>query len=107
MWTLSAAGKGNDAAIWGADDPFESESGASIASAPDGAILVVGSAAAPPYTFGRGSKNAKAARTFLATIAGTVTTPAGVLADPAAVVNVPAGSETFAGVSDAFLIRVQ
>jgi hypothetical protein len=29
------------------------------------------------------------------------------LADPAAVVNVPAGSETFAGVSDAFLIRVQ
>ena len=100
-------GQGEDAAIWGTGDPFEGESGASIASAPDGAVLVVGSAAAPPYTFSRGSKNAKAARTFLATIAGTVTTPAGVLADPAAVVNVPAGSETFAGVLDAFLIRLQ
>ena len=52
---------------------------------------------APPYTFSRGSKNAKAPRTFLATIVGTVTTPSGVVADPAAVVNVPAGSETFAG----------
>jgi hypothetical protein len=30
-----------------------------------------------------------------------------VVADPAAVVDVPAGSETFAGISDAFLIRVQ
>ena len=82
-------------------------SGASIATAPDGALLVAGSAGASPYTFGRGSKNAKAASTFLATIAGTVTQPAGVVGVPAAVVNTPAGSETFAGVSDAFLLRVQ
>ena len=107
VWTLSAAGKGKDAAIWGGDDLFEAEHGSSIAIAPGGDILVVGSAGAPPYAFSRGSKNAKAARTFLNTIAGTVTEPAGVVDTPAAVVNTPAGSETFAGVSDAFLIRVR
>ena len=107
VWSLSPTGKGDDAAIWGGDDPFETDSGASIATAPDGAIVVVGSAGAPPYTFSRGPKNAKAARTFLATIVGTVTTPAVSVADPSAVVSEPAGSETFAGISDAFLIRVQ
>ena len=107
VWTLMANGKGNDAGVWGGTDPFELERGTSIATAPDGAILVAGVAGAPPYTFSRGSKNAKAARTFLNTIAGTVTEPAGVLGNSAAVVNTPAGSETFAGVSDAFLLRVR
>jgi hypothetical protein len=107
VWTLLANGKGQDAAVWGGTDPFELEHGTSIATAPDGAILVVGSAGAAPYTFSRGSKNAKAASTFLATIAGTIAGPAGVLGNPAAVVNTPAGSESFAGVSDAFLLRVR
>ena len=107
VWSLSAAGKGSDAALWGGDDPFVSESGASIAVAPDGAIVVAGIAGASPYTFSRGSKNAKAARTFINTIAGTITTPAGAVNDPAAIVTIPAGSETFAGDTDAFLIRVQ
>ena len=107
VWSLSAAGKGSDAALWGGDDPFQSESGASIAVAPDGAVVVAGIAGASPYTFSRGSKNAKAARTFINTIAGTITTPAGVVSDPAAIVMIPAGSETFAGDTDAFLIRVQ
>jgi hypothetical protein len=107
VWTLLANGKGDDAAMWGGDDPFELERGARIAAAPGGSIIVVGSAGAPPYTLGGESKNAKAANTFLAAIDGTVTTPAGSLGTPAAVVNTPAGSETFAGVSDAFLIRVQ
>ena len=107
VWELSAAGKGSDAVLWGGDDPFQSESGASIAGAPDGAVVVAGVAGASPYTFSRGSKNAKAARTFINVIAGTVTTPAGVVNDPVAVVMIPAGSETFAGDTDAFLIRVQ
>jgi hypothetical protein len=51
--------------------------------------------------------NAKAASTFLATIVGTVTEPAGAVGVPVAVVNRPAGSEAFAGVSDAFLLRIQ
>jgi hypothetical protein len=49
---------------------------------------------------------AKAANMVLATIVGTVTTPAGEVGTPAALVNTPAGSETFTDVSDAFLIRV-
>ena len=107
VWSLLANGRGTDAAVWGGADPFEGESGASIAIAPGGAILVAGSAGASPYSLTRGSKNAKAASTFLNTIVGTVTQPAGVVGNPAAVVNVPNGSQTFAGVSDAFLLRVQ
>jgi hypothetical protein len=108
VWTLMANGKGNDAAVWGGTDPFEHERGASIAIAPGGAILVTGSAGAPPYTLSRGSKNAKAASTFLATIVGTVTTAAGVVGASAAVVNTSVtGSETYVGLSDAFLLRVQ
>jgi len=107
VWTLLANGKANDASVWVGNDPFEGENGESIATAPDGTILVAGSAGASPYTFSRGSKNAKAASTFLATIAGTITTPAGVTGIPAAVVQTPVGSETFAGVSDAFLLRIQ
>jgi uncharacterized delta-60 repeat protein len=107
VWTLLANGKANDASVWVGNDPFEGEFGQSIATAPDGTILVAGSAGASPYTFSRGSKNAKAASTFLATIAGTITTPAGVLGDSAAVALIPVGSETFAGASDAFLLRIQ
>lgn len=106
VWTLLANGKASDASVWGGNDPFELENGASIAAAPDGTVVVVGSAGAPPYALSRGSKNAKAANTFLATIVGTVTTPVAAAGNPAAVVRTPAGSETFAGVSDAFLLRV-
>lgn len=107
VWTLLANGKASDAGVWSSADPFEAANGAAIATASDGAILVAGSAGASPYTFSRGSKNAKAASTFLATIVGTVTEPAGTLGNPSAVVNIPAGSETFAGGSDAFLLRLR
>ena len=107
VWSVLANGKGHDAAIWGGGDPFEGERAASIASGPGGAIVVAGSAGASPYAFGRGSKNAKAADAFLAAFAGTVTEPAGVVGVTAAVVATPEGSETFAGSSDAFLLRIQ
>jgi hypothetical protein len=107
VWSLLANGKGNDAAVWSGTDPFETENGTAIATAPGGAVLVAGSAGASPYTFSRGSKNAKAASTFLATIVGTVTAPTVRVGNPSAVVNIPVGSETFAGASDAFLLRVQ
>lgn len=106
-WSVLANGKGHDAAVWGGGDPFEGERGVSIASGPGGAIVVAGSAGASPYTFGRGSKNAKSADAFLAAFAGTVTEPAGIVGVPAAVVAIPAGSETFAGSSDAFLLCIQ
>ena len=107
VWTLMANGKGSDAGIWGGDDPFELEHGTSVAAAPGGEIVAVGSAGASPYAFDRGSKNAKAVDMFLNIIVGNVAVPAGVVGASAAVVNTPVGSETYAGVSDAFLIRVR
>jgi hypothetical protein len=107
VWNVLANGKGHDAAVWGGGDPFEGERGVSIASGPGGAIVVAGSAGASPYAFSRGSKNAKSADAFLAAFPGTVTEPAGVVGVTAAVVATPPGSETFAGSSDAFLLRIQ
>ena len=107
VWSVLANGKGQDAAVWGGADPFEGERGVSIARGQGGAIVVAGSAGASPYAFARGSKNAKAADAFLVTFAGTVTEPAGVVGVRAAVVAIPLGSETFAGSSDAFLLRLQ
>ena len=107
VWTLQANGKALDAAVWGGSDPFESARGESIATASGGGIVVAGVVGAPPFAFARGSKNAKAANVFVAAIQGTVTDPAGAIATPAATVNTPAASETFAGVSDALLLRLQ
>ena len=107
VWNVLGNGKGQDAAVWGGADPFEGEGGVSIASGPGGAIVVAGSAGASPYAFGRGSKITKAANAFLATFSGTVTVPAGVVGVTAALVATPVGSETFAGSSDAFLLRIQ
>jgi hypothetical protein len=107
VWNVLANGKGQDAAVWGGGDPLEGERAVSIAIGPAGAIVVAGSAGASPYSFGRGSKNAKTADAFLVAVAGTVTDPGGVVGATAAVVATPAGSETFAGSSDAFLLRVQ
>jgi hypothetical protein len=77
VWTLTAAGKGQDAAVWGGSDPFQVDAGASVAGAPGGSVVVVGTAGAPTYTFARGSKNAKAANTYNDPIFETVTTPGG------------------------------
>jgi len=107
VWNVLANGRGQGTALWGGGDPFEGERAVSIASSPGGGFVVAGSAGAPPYAFGRGSKNAKAADAFLAPVAGTVTEPDGVVGATAAVVAIPAGSETFAGSSDAFLLRLQ
>jgi hypothetical protein len=107
VWTLLGDGKPDSAAIWGGNDQFEGEGAEGIAVTASGDIIVVGAAGAPLYTLGRGSKNGKSVDAFVAEIAGTVTEPAGVVGAPAAAVNTPPGSETFAGVSDAFLIRLQ
>ena len=107
VWTLSGSGKSNDAAVWGGTAEFEGEHAQSIAVAPNGDIVVAGVAGPPPYTFARGSKNAKAASVFREDVVGTVTDPAKPVGTPATPVNPVTGSETFAGESDAFLLRVQ
>jgi hypothetical protein len=107
VWTLLGDGKPKDAAIWGGNEEFESEGAEGIAVTASGDIIIVGAAGAPPYALSRGSKNGKSVTAVVNEITGTVTEPAGVVGVTAAAVNTPAGSETFAGVSDAFLIRVQ
>ena len=107
VWTLGPGGGGRDAALWGGGDPFQPDTGSSIAVAPDGALVVAGVAGEAPYAFINAKKIAKRATTFLNTVTGTVTTPAGVIGDPAAVVNTVGGRQSFAGETDAFLIRVQ
>ena len=107
VWTLSANGKGEDAAVWGGIDQFEGEHAQSIAVAPNLDVVVVGSAGPPPYTFARGSKGAKAASAFREVVEGIVTDPAKQVGMPTTPVNPVVGSETFAGESDAFLLRVQ
>ena len=62
VWTLSAAGKGDDAAIWGAGDPFEGESGASIAERARWRHPRRRLRAAPPYAFTRGSRTRRPRR---------------------------------------------
>jgi hypothetical protein len=107
VWTLLGNGKPDSAAIWGGNEEFQGESGEGIAVTPAGNVIIVGAAGAPPYALDRGSKGGKSVDLVVAEIVGTVTDPAGVVGVTAAVVNTPAGSETFAGVSDAFLIRLQ
>ena len=41
-------GQGEDAAVWGGDDPFQPDTGASIAITPEGAIVVAGSPGESP-----------------------------------------------------------
>jgi Domain of unknown function (DUF5122) beta-propeller len=106
--TFLSNGKGRDAAIWGGDPTdFESESGVRIDVASDGALVVAGAAGAPPYTFIKGSKSVKTPAAFLVTPAGTVATPAAVVGTANGIVGVPNGSLTYAGESDAALLRIQ
>ena len=80
-----------------------------LAAAADGSVYVTGGT----RSFSVGDEDAfllnKAANAdaFLAAFAGTVTEPAGAVGVSAAMVTIPAGSETFAGSSDAFLLRIQ
>jgi hypothetical protein len=106
--TFGPNGRERDAAIWAGDpNDFESERGQRIAVNADGGLVIAGVAGAPPYTFERARANAKRPDAFLVTPAGAVTTPAGVVGRALGIVRVPNGSLTFAGETDAFVLRVQ
>ena len=96
-------GKVRHASTWGGAD---NESGQAIATGADGAVYVAGVASAPPYVFDRAPTRTKTPDAFHATPAGTVTTPAASLAAPAGTVLAAEGSETFAGATDAFLLKI-
>ena len=83
------------------------EIGESIAVGPDGSLLVVGAAGAPPYRFRKIPNKTVAPNAFLVTPVGTVTVPGGLVGTPAGMVTNPNGSLTFAGATDAFVLRIQ
>ena len=102
---VAATGRAVDAATWGGVD---NESGESIAVASDGSVYVAGLASATPYTFASATTMAHRPRgTFLGVPAGTVTDPGVAAGTPAGAVTAVNGSTTFAGGTDAFLIKVQ
>jgi uncharacterized delta-60 repeat protein len=102
---LATTGRAVAAATWGGGD---NESGESIAVASDGSVYVAGLASAPPYTFARATRMTQRPRgAFLGVPAGTVTDPGVAAGTPAGAVTAVNGSTTFAGGTDAFLIKVQ
>ncbi|HEX8494046.1 MAG TPA: hypothetical protein VF658_14465 [Pyrinomonadaceae bacterium] len=96
-------GKAKHASTWGGAN---NESGQAIATGADGAVYVAGVASAPPYVFDRAPTRTKTPDAFLAIPAGTVTAPAASQTAPAATVLTPNGSQTFAGATDAFLLKI-
>ncbi|HWT00802.1 MAG TPA: hypothetical protein VN256_11190 [Pyrinomonadaceae bacterium] len=96
-------GKARHASTWGG---AENESGQAIAVGADGAVYVAGVASAPPYVFDRAPTKTKTPDAFLGTPAGTVTAPAASQTGLAGIVLTPDGSQTFAGNTDAFLLKI-
>jgi len=102
---LPATGRAVDAATWGGVD---NESGESIAVASDGSVYIAGLASAPPYTFAKAAKTTKRPKgTFLGVPGGTTMDPGVAAGTPAGTVTAVTGSTTFAGATDAFLIKLQ
>jgi hypothetical protein len=98
-------GKAREAMTWGGAAGFES--GNSIAVAPDGNILIAGVASAPPYVMNRVPPRLTRPDAFLIAPAGTVTMPTATVQIALGIVTTPNGSTTFAGVTDAMLLRLQ
>jgi len=92
------------AATWGgAGAQFAQD----LALAPDGSLYVAGGTTGPPpYKFRQASKKQGTPVSFLGTPTGTVTTPPGTATDPNGIVLVPNGSQTYAGGTDAVLLKI-
>ena len=74
--------------------------------APDGSLYVAALAQAPPWQFQDGRRRASRVKGSLVASAGLVTEASGTLSTPPGEVTVPDGQETFAGASDAALLKL-
>lgn len=100
-------GRKKKASMWGGS-PADSTSGEGIAISPDGTIAVTGFVHAPPYALGRASNSSRDADATSTDVISTAPTPASTVnIDPGGVVTVPNGSETYAGDTEAFFLRLQ
>jgi uncharacterized delta-60 repeat protein len=104
---FSAEGKKRKALVWGGS-PQESTSAESIAVSANGTIAVAGWAQNPPYFTNSSSNSLRSVDAFLEIVTGTITDPPALLDEaPGGQVTVPAGSETFGGVTDVLFLRLQ
>jgi hypothetical protein len=104
---FGADGRKKKASTWGGS-PNESANGEAIAISPDGTIAVAGSVHAPPYVFDSVSNSSRDADATTTDVISTAPDPAGsVNPDPGAVVRSPIGSETYAGDTEAFFLRLR
>jgi uncharacterized delta-60 repeat protein len=101
--TFLPSGKARDALAWGGTGNDE---GQAIAVGPDGSIYVAGSAEAPPYVLDNARKSTRLSDSVLDTPAGTVTDPRATVGRPKGIVQTVNGSQTFAGATDAFLVKI-
>jgi uncharacterized delta-60 repeat protein len=100
---LPANGRGKEAVTWGGAGL---DKGHDLAIAPDGTIVLSGTAEAPPYEFLRASSRTSRLKGTLGTPTGVTTDVLGTFVDPAGVVGTPNGSLTYAGGFDAALLRI-
>jgi len=104
---FSADGKKRQARLWGGD-VNDTASGESIAISANGSIAVAGFARSPPYAADSTSNTARALDAFHEIVTGTITDPPAPLnLDPGGTVTTPAGSETYAGGTEAVFLRLQ
>ena len=101
---LLADGRPKEAVTWGG---AVSDVGSAIAVASDGAVLIAGTAGAPPYATRRVPPRMTTPNGFLISPAGTVTAPEEPIGIPLGIVTSPRGSTTFGGATDAMLVRLR
>jgi hypothetical protein len=100
-------GRKKKASRWGGS-PNDSASGEGIAISPNGTIAIAGFVHAPPYVFDNISNSSRDARATSTDVVSTAPNPAGAVnTDPGGVVTTPIGSETYAGDTEAFFLRLQ
>ena len=106
VWTLQANGKSHDAAVWGGSDPFESAErvDCDCVRRRDRCGRRGGGAT---FCLRSWIEERQGRERVCRDDSGNGHGAAGTIGMPAAAVNTPAASETFAGVSDAFLLRLQ
>lgn len=98
-----ANGKVTAAHTWGG---VETDSGQSIAAGPAGSVYMAGVAGTSPYVFDKTRRTTKRPDGSLGVPNGPVADAGGVVANATGIVLTPAGSETFAGATDAMLVKV-
>jgi hypothetical protein len=104
---FGADGRKKKASAWGGS-PNDSASGEGVAISPNGTIAVAGFVHAPPYVFDSLSNSSRNADATTTDVVSSAPPPLGTVnIFPGGVVTTPIGSETYAGDTETFFLRLQ